>query len=46
MAIVQRAVSGMIYDPVNIKLGSTVTDALGIMAEYKIGGIPVVDDEN
>lgn len=35
----------MIYDPVTIKRGSTVSDALGIMAEYKIGGIPVVDDE-
>ena len=35
----------MIYDPVTIKRGSTVHDALGIMAEYKIGGIPVVDDE-
>ena len=30
---------------VTIKRGSTVSDALGIMAEYKIGGIPVVDDE-
>ena len=28
-----------------IKRGSTVRDALDIMAEYKIGGIPVVDDE-
>ena len=37
--------NGMIYDPVTIKRGSTVHDALGIMAEYKIGGIPVVDDE-
>ena len=35
----------MIYDPVTIKRGSTVQDALDIMAEYKIGGIPVVDDE-
>ena len=35
----------MIYDPVTITRGSTVHDALGIMAEYKIGGIPVVDDE-
>ncbi len=35
----------MIYDPVTIKRGSTVQNALDIMAEYKIGGIPVVDDE-
>ena len=40
-----RAENGMIYDPVTIKRGSTVQDALDIMAEYKIGGIPVVDDE-
>ena len=35
----------MIYDPVTIKRGSTVKNALDLMAEYKIGGIPVVDDE-
>ena len=46
VAIVKRAENGMIYDPVTIKRGSTVKDALAIMAEYKIGGIPVVDDEN
>ena len=34
----------MIYDPVTIKRGSTVGDALKIMEEYHIGGIPVVDD--
>ena len=46
VAIVKRAENGMIYDPVTIKRGSTVKDALDIMSEYKIGGIPVVDDEN
>ena len=45
VAIVKRAENGMIYDPVTIKRGSTVKNALDIMAEYKIGGIPVVDDE-
>ena len=45
VAIVKRAENGMIYDPVTIKRGSTVGDALNMMAEYKIGGIPVVDDE-
>ncbi len=45
VAIVKRAENGMIYDPVTIKCGSTVADALALMAEYKIGGIPVVDDE-
>lgn len=42
---VKRAENGMIYDPVTIKRGSTVADALAIMKEYHIGGIPVVDDE-
>ena len=45
VAIVKRAENGMIYDPVTIKQGSTVRDALSLMAEYKIGGIPVVDDD-
>ena len=45
VAIVKRAENGMIYDPVTIKRGSSVADALGLMSEYKIGGIPVVDDE-
>jgi IMP dehydrogenase len=36
----------MIYDPVTIKCGSTVSDALNMMKEYHIGGIPVVDDNN
>lgn len=34
----------MIYDPVTITKGKRVADALAMMAEYKIGGIPVVDD--
>ena len=45
VAIVKRAENGMIYDPVTIKRGKTVDDALAIMAEYHIGGIPVVDNE-
>lgn len=45
VAIVKRAENGMIYDPVTIKRGSTVADALGLMEEYHIGGIPVVDDD-
>ena len=46
VAIVKRAENGMIYDPVTIKRGSSVADALAMMAEYHIGGIPVVDEEN
>lgn len=40
---VKRAENGMIYDPVTISVGSTVRDALAMMKEYHIGGIPVVD---
>lgn len=46
VAIVKRAENGMIYDPVTIRRGSTVGDALALMHEYHIGGIPVVDEEN
>ena len=46
VAIVKRAENGMIYDPITIKRGKTVKDALDIMKEYHIGGIPVVDDDN
>ncbi len=42
---VKRAENGMIYDPVTIKRGSTVRDALAMMKEFHIGGIPVVDDD-
>lgn len=45
VAIVKRAENGMIYDPVTIQRGSTVRDALALMNEYHIGGIPVVDSE-
>ncbi|GHT64886.1 inosine-5'-monophosphate dehydrogenase [Bacteroidia bacterium] len=43
---VKRAENGMISNPVSIKTGKKVGDALALMAEYKIGGIPVVDGEN
>ena len=46
VAIVKRAENGMIYDPVTIRQGRTVKDALDMMADYHIGGIPVVDGEN
>ena len=45
VAIVKRAENGMIYDPVTIPCGSTVAQALDIMSEYHIGGIPVVDEQ-
>lgn len=42
---VKRADSGMIYDPVTISKDQTVADALRLMKENKIGGIPVIDAE-
>lgn len=41
---VKRADSGMIYDPVTITKDNTVADALRLMRENRIGGIPVIDD--
>ena len=45
VAIVKRAENGMIYDPVTIQRGRKVQDAMALMHEYHIGGIPVVDEE-
>ncbi len=42
--MVKRAENGMIYDPVTIRQGKTVADALRLMNEFHIGGIPVVDE--
>lgn len=41
---VKRAENGMIYDPITIRREKQVADALALMSEYKIGGIPVVDE--
>ncbi|MGN1210835.1 MAG: IMP dehydrogenase [Candidatus Cryptobacteroides sp.] len=43
---VKRAENGMIYDPVTIRPEATVGDALGMMAQHHIGGIPVTDENN
>ncbi|MBQ7269143.1 MAG: IMP dehydrogenase [Bacteroidales bacterium] len=43
---VKRAENGMIIDPVTIHKDQTVGDALQIMKENHIGGIPVVDGDN
>ena len=42
---VKRAENGMISNPICILRNKTVGEALALMAEYKIGGIPVVDTE-
>lgn len=41
---VKRSESGMILDPVTVKVDATVGDARELMRTHKIGGIPVVDD--
>ena len=43
---VKRAENGMITDPVTILRDQTVGDALQMMHDNHIGGIPVVDAEN
>lgn len=40
---VKRSESGMIMDPIKLDRQATVGDALRLMAENKIGGIPVID---
>lgn len=43
---VKRSESGMIVDPVTLTVDSSVGDAMDLMKEFKIGGIPIVDDNN
>lgn len=43
---VKRSESGMIIDPITMEEHATVTDALRLMEENQIGGIPVVNKEN
>ncbi len=43
---VKRAENGMIYDPITITKDQTVGDALQLMHDNKIGGIPVIDAQN
>ncbi len=43
---VKRAENGMIIDPITLHKEAIVQDALNIMAEFGIGGIPVVDKDD
>ena len=43
---VKRSESGMILDPVTLSKDSNVGEALEIMKEHKIGGIPIIDASN
>jgi IMP dehydrogenase len=42
---VKRSESGMIQDPITIPLNATVFGAKSLMAEHRIGGIPVIDKQ-
>src|SRR5262252_5238986 len=42
---VKRSESGMIVDPVTCRPEQTISDALEVMARYKISGVPVVDEK-
>ena len=42
---VKRSQSGLILDPVTLNIHATAQDAENIMREFKIGGIPVIDDD-
>jgi IMP dehydrogenase len=43
---VKRSESGMIIDPITLDESATVGDALKLMKEFRIGGIPIVDENN
>ncbi|MFO7620797.1 MAG: IMP dehydrogenase [Bacteroidales bacterium] len=42
---VKRAENVMIFDPITISLDATVAEAINLMREYRIGGIPVIDKD-
>lgn len=42
---VKRAEAGIILDPITLRQEAVVGDAHAIMREYKIGGIPVIDEK-
>jgi IMP dehydrogenase len=41
---VKRAENVMIFDPITIHPEATVAEAMNLMSEYRIGGIPVIDE--
>jgi len=43
---VKRSESGLIIDPITLEENATVGDALNLMRDNKIGGIPIVNKEN
>ncbi|PLV56331.1 IMP dehydrogenase [Thermotoga sp. SG1] len=45
VSIVKKTENGIIYDPITVTPDMTVKEAVDLMSEYKIGGLPVVDEE-
>ena len=43
---VKKSESGIIIDPISIKPSQTLQDAENIMSDYRISGVPVIDDNN
>jgi len=43
---VKRSESGLIIDPITLRIDATIGDALKLMKENSIGGIPIVDNSN
>jgi IMP dehydrogenase len=42
---VKRSEAGMIVDPVTMRPDQSIREALGVMARYKISGVPVTSEE-
>lgn len=42
---VKKSENGVIIDPISVKANSKIKEALDIMSEYRISGVPVVDDK-
>ncbi len=43
---VKKSESGIIIDPISVLANATIEEALGLMSEYRISGVPVVDERN
>ena len=43
---VKRSESGMIIDPITLSEGAVIGDAMRLMSEFRVGGIPVIDENN
>ena len=43
---VKRSESGMILDPITLSVNATLREALKLMQENKIGGIPIINDDH